>query len=300
MSSDDRAPKSATTHVIEVAPLTQRRHGVFTIASGLDAGRVLTLPPGAIVTLGRAAECMFSFDDPSLSREHARVMRVGSEYFLRDESSRNGTFVNNVRVNRAIELRNGDRVQLGSGTVLRFALVDDEEEAAMRRIYEAAILDGLTGVHNRKHFEERLTAELAHATRNASPLSVIMIDVDHFKRVNDTYGHLAGDAVLRTVASTMSKCLRQEDTLARYGGEEFVVLLRGPGQQALALAERLRGANESTPIQFEERTIRITSSGGVASLDEVGMRPERAALIGAADGRLYRAKEAGRNRVFGA
>jgi diguanylate cyclase (GGDEF)-like protein len=271
------------------------------VTSGLDAGRVLPIPAGDIVTLGRAAECTFSFDDASLSRGHARVMRVGSEYVLRDDGSRNGTFVNNQRLSKATTLRDGDRVQLGSNTMLRFTLVDEAEEAALRKVYEAAILDGLTGVFNRKHLEERIAAELAFSLRHGAPLAVVIVDVDHFKKVNDTYGHLAGDAVLKAVASLLAKSLRPEDVLARYGGEEFVVLARATStEQAAELAERLRSAIESTAVTFEDKLIRVTASSGVASLSEPTIAKEREALLAAADGRLYRAKSSGRNRVVAA
>ncbi len=301
MSAGEKPPPSSSvTHIVDVDPVATRRHGIFTVASGIDAGKILVVPQGEIMMLGRSAECTHPFDDASLSRVHARVMAVGAEYIIRDDGSRNGTFVNNARISKAETLRNGDRVQLGSNTLLRFALVDDEEERALRRVYEAAILDGLTGVFNRKHLEARIAAELAYAERHQSSLSVVIIDiVDHFKKVNDTYGHLGGDAVLRAVASTFASGLRAEDVLARYGGEEFVILVRGGAQQALDLADRLRSAIEAASIPFESHTIRVTSSAGVASLDEEGLTPDREALLGAADARLYQAKTSGRNRVVG-
>lgn len=295
-----KPPSVAETNVVDVDPVAIRRHGIFTVTSGPDTGKILAIPSGDVIVLGRSPECTFAFDDASLSRQHARVMRVGAEYIIRDEGSRNGTFVNNARLTKAETLRNGDRVQLGSSTLLRFALVDEEEERALRRVYEAAILDGLTGIYNRKHLEERIVSELGYAARHQQPLSVIIIDVDHFKKVNDTYGHLGGDAVLRAVAALFGKGLRAEDVLARYGGEEFVILLRGtPVGPAVELAERLRRTVEATPIPFEGHLIRITSSAGVASVGEPGLGAERAALLGAADARLYQAKQGGRNRVVG-
>jgi diguanylate cyclase (GGDEF)-like protein len=300
LPDEPKPPSAAETHVVDVDPTAVRRHGIFTVTSGIETGKTLTIPTGDVVLLGRAPECTFVFDDASLSRQHARVMRVGAEYIIRDEGSRNGTFVNNVRLTKAENLRNGDRVQLGSSTLLRFALVDDEEERAMRRVYDAAILDGLTGVCNRKHFEERIATEIAHAVRHQSPLSVVMIDVDHFKKVNDTYGHLGGDAVLRAVAALFARGCRQEDLLARYGGEEFVVLMRATSTpQAMELAERLRQTVASTPIPFESHAIQVTSSAGVATLGEPGLPLDRASLLGAADQRLYQAKSSGRNRVVG-
>ncbi len=293
-------PSGVETQLVEVEPLTARRNGILTIASGLEAGKLLRLPTEETVMLGRSPECTFAFDDASLSRVHARVMRVGAEYFLRDEGSRNGTFVNNIKLERPQALRNGDRIQLGLSTLLRFSLADAEEEAALRKVYEAAILDGLTGIYNRKYFEDRIVTELSHAQRHGTPLAVVISDVDHFKKVNDTYGHLAGDAVLVRVAALLKETVRPEDVLARYGGEEFVILLRGAtSQDALALAERVRANIEGATILFDGTPIRITSSGGVASTADPGQAAERAALLHAADSRLYQAKQSGRNRVIG-
>lgn len=279
-------------------PVSVRRHGVLTVAAGLDAGQVLVPNKDIMTTLGRAKECTFSFDDESLSREHAIIMRAAGTYILKDTST-NGTFINDQKLTSVAELKDGDRIQLGMGTFLRFSFVDDQEEAALRRVYDAAHLDGLTNVFNRKHLEERLTAELAYANRHGEPLSVIIIDVDHFKKVNDTYGHLGGDAVLKHMGVLLKKIMRPEDLLARYGGEEFVVIARGteaPG--AVQLAERLRQAVMAEAIPFDGKEIRITSSGGVASLADCETK-DRATLLGTADKRLYAAKEGGRNRIVG-
>jgi diguanylate cyclase (GGDEF)-like protein len=208
--------------------------------------------------------------------------------------------VNYQRLTNVYELRDGDRIQFGAGTFLRFQFVDPIEEQALQRVYEAAHLDGLTGVYNRKHMEERIAAELAYANRHDEPLSVIIIDVDHFKKVNDTHGHLAGDAVLKHMAALVKRLIRPEDILARYGGEEFVIIARGTdAPNAFILAERLRQAVEKEPIFFEGKEIRITSSGGVASLACCGPTRDRATLLGTADKRLYAAKTGGRNRVIG-
>jgi len=289
------------TQVVDVDPRNKRTRGVLTIAQGVEAGRVLSLATGSLTTLGRVPECTFAFDDPSLSREHARVLLVGTDWMLKDASSTNGTFVNDVRITAATALRDGDRIQLGSGTTLRFALVDQAEETALQKVYEAASRDGLTGVFNRKSLEERIAGELEFAKRHGTELSVIICDVDFFKKVNDTHGHIAGDAVLKEVARRLQSALRIEDVLARYGGEEFVVLSRGiPAHAAVELAERLRATLASHPVPFETISIPITASMGVASLAQVGRDADKAKLLGTADARLYQAKQAGRNRVIGA
>ena len=280
-------------------PTASKTVGVLTVGSGPEAGRIVRVVSGEIVTLGRSDDCTVRFDDTSLSRVHARVMNV-MDYMVGDAGSTNGTFVNGERIEKACHLEDGDRIQLGSGTTLRFSLVTEEEEAALRKIYEAAVLDGLTGVANRKHLEERLDSELAFALRHHVDLSVIIVDLDHFKRVNDTYGHLAGDAVLRRAAEIFRETVRLEDFVGRYGGEEFVVVARGTAAaRAVKLAERLRAKIAEAPISFEARQIPVTMSAGVACLDEVSGVTDRASLLTRADERLYRAKEGGRNRVVG-
>ncbi len=295
----ESSPLSQKTNVVDVDPLAMKRVGVFTVQTGLDAGRLISIPKGAIVTFGRSPDCTYAFDDASLSREHAHVVRISADYVLKDKGSTNGTFVNDQRTQGAVTLHDGDRVQLGLHTMMRFTLVSEQEEEALRRVYDAAIKDGLTGVFNRKYLEERILTELAYAARHGTPLSVVIFDVDHFKRVNDTHGHLSGDMVLKVVAQILQQGLRAEDVVARYGGEEFVLLLRGtPAPQAVQVADRIRQVVEATPIHSGGTTISVTASAGVSCSTELA-EPERAALLGTADGRLYRAKESGRNRVVG-
>jgi diguanylate cyclase (GGDEF)-like protein len=292
-------PQDMATMVAEAGPAsTVRDRGVLTVLSGPETGRVVSVTAGG-VRLGRSADCDISFDDASLSRVHARALRLlGTQFFLGDEGSTNGTFVNGARLDRATELRDGDRIQLGTATHLRFAVVDAAEEAALVRVYQSGRIDGLTGIANRAAFDERLEKELAFAVRHESPLSVALFDVDHFKKVNDTYGHPAGDEVLKSVASTLSRALRTEDVVARYGGEEFVVVMRALDVgDARALADRLREGVAAHPVATAGQSIRLTVSAGVASLACCGPDADRTALVAKADARLYLAKQGGRNRV---
>jgi two-component system, cell cycle response regulator len=288
--------------VVAQAPATSvRTRGVFTVTSGSDIGMVISLPAGSVITLGRSDDCVVRFEDASLSRVHARVMRIGGEYVLDDAGSTNGSYINEQRLQKPAPLHDGDRVQLGSATTLRFSLVDEAEEAALKKIYEQAVRDGLTGVSNRKHLEERLDAEIAFAARHNAHLSIVMMDIDFFKKVNDTYGHLGGDAVLRNIGGLLARAIRTEDLVARYGGEEFVIVARGiDGANTTVFAERLRQSIERTPVLFEGQQLYVTSSAGVASLVDCGERRDKATLLGLADGRLYQAKQGGRNRVVGA
>ncbi|MEO7111051.1 MAG: GGDEF domain-containing protein [Polyangiaceae bacterium] len=289
-------------------PNARKTRAVLTTSTGSDTGRILTIPHGDVVTMGRDASCTYRFDDPSVSSLHARIVTIGAEHMFADNKSTNGTFVNEVRIADPVHLRNGDQIRLGPKITLRFALLDEDEEAALKRMYEAALYDGLTHVFNRKHLEERLDAEVAFAVRHSTELSVAILDIDFFKKVNDTYGHPAGDAVLKHVANILGRTLRTEDLLARYGGEEFVVVARGIQlANACVAAERLRSAVGSSPISWTHHLpdgsttqvdLSVTSSAGVASLTCCQTK-DKPTLLRIADQRLYRAKQAGRNRVVG-
>lgn len=288
----------------------KKTKAVLTVSSGgTDTGRILTVPHGDVITLGRDDKCTYRFDEASVSGLHARIVIFGAEYMLADAKSTNGTFVNETRVGDPVHLHDGDRIRLGAKTTLRFSMLEEEEEQALKAVYEAALYDGLTKVFNRKHLEERLDAEIAFAARHQTDLSVMLVDIDFFKRVNDTFGHQAGDAVLKSVAATLGRTLRTEDILARYGGEEFVVVARGiPIANACVAGERLRHAVASAPIPWmhhppgaltpAQLSIDVTISTGVASLECCDVK-DKATLLRTADQRLYRAKETGRNRVVG-
>jgi len=293
-------PRSQTLVVESPAKRGARHKAVLTTATGTQTARVYVIPQGEVLSLGRAEEANIRFDDASVSGNHARIVLVAGDYVFADNRSTNGSYINDIRVDGATKLKDGDRIRLGPHCMVRFNIVDDDEEAALKKMYEAALYDGLTKVYNRKHLDERLDVEIAFAVRHNTELSVILLDVDYFKKVNDTYGHLAGDAVLKSTAQVMAHGLRQEDLLARYGGEEFGVVARGIGvQNAVLLADRLRIAIEVTPVEFEGQVLRVTASAGVASLRCCGGRLDKATLVGTADQRLYAAKQAGRNRVIG-
>jgi diguanylate cyclase (GGDEF)-like protein len=164
------------------------------------------------------------------------------------------------------------------------------------------VRDALTRAHNRRYLVDRLASETAYARRHATKLSLILFDIDHFKLVNDTYGHVAGDEVLREVAALVSRLIRTEDVFARLGGEEFVVLARGIGHASAGqFAERIRLAVERLEVASEDAVVRVTISLGYAALDELGDGQRTGeGLLRLADARLYGAKRAGRNRSSGA
>jgi diguanylate cyclase (GGDEF)-like protein len=284
---------------------SRRDRAVLTILTGVNAGQVLRLPDGE-ASLGRGRDATFRIEDVGISRKHARIVHTESGAFVvEDLGSTNGVFVDGTRITRH-EVKSGDRIQIGPNVVLRFALVDPTEENLARQLYEASTRDPLTQAFNRKAFTERLAAEVAYATRHRAHLGVLILDLDHFKNVNDTHGHAAGDVVLRVVAAQIARTIRLEDVFARYGGEEFVILTRGIGVDKLArFGDRLRVAVERLQIPWEGHDLRATVSVGVAMLAESGTEGAAAAELGErmvslADQRLYRAKEQGRNRVVSA
>jgi diguanylate cyclase (GGDEF)-like protein len=250
------------------------------------------------VTLGRSVDATFQVEDDGISRKHVKVVQDPVGFTLVDLGSTNGTFLNGSRVSVA-ELKDGDKIQVGSNTVLKFSLTDELEEQFQKSIYEQATRDGLTRVYNKKYFMDTMRKEFAYCLRHRVALALLMLDVDHFKKINDTFGHQTGDHVLAKVAQKMADTIRTEDLLARYGGEEFALMLReATDDQALACAERIRRAVEGTELQAAGAALRVTISVGVATLfDSDFSQPEE--LIACADRHLYRAKGAGRNRVDG-
>jgi diguanylate cyclase (GGDEF)-like protein len=279
-------------------PVSLRDRATFTVVSGPNAGAIYSLVAPENV-IGRGKECSIRVIDAGISRRHARIFRQGpGSYVVEDLGSSNGTFVNGLRVDGQQPLGEGDRVGVGPNIELRFGFTDEAEEGALRRLYESSVLDALTGAYNRKHFEERLASEVAYAKRHATPLSLLMFDLDHFKRVNDTYGHLGGDHVLRTVGTLVKRTLRVEDVFARYGGEEFAIIARGIDvAKGYLFAERVRITMETSKIEFNGLLIPVTVSIGVASLACCGESATSDDLIGKADERLYVAKGSGRNRT---
>ncbi|MGZ3453916.1 MAG: diguanylate cyclase [Polyangiales bacterium] len=269
----------------------------LTMIAGPHIGATVKVSTGE-TTLGRAPECTYRIDSDGVSWMHARMFRVGAMYMLEDLKSTNGTGVNERRIEMS-PLHDGDRIHLGPGVILRFNLWDELEAGVQVSLYESAVKDPLTKAFNRKHFNDRITQEIAFSKRHGTPLTLIIFDVDFFKKVNDTYGHPGGDAVLRTISAAMLATIRAEDVFARIGGEEFVLLARGvDARGAVAFAERVRAGVQALAIPFEQHTIPVTASFGVAMLDELPTG-DGDALLALADRRLYEAKAGGRNRVVG-
>jgi diguanylate cyclase (GGDEF)-like protein len=270
------------------------RRAYLIVLAGSNLGDMVELRDHMV--LGRSAEADIRFNDDGISRRHAAVGIDGDGAFVEDLGSRNGTYVNDQKVKRAA-LRDGDKIRIGSTTILKFTHQDKLDDAFQRQLFEAALRDGLTRAFNKKYFFDRLTNELAYAERHRSQLAVIMLDIDFFKQVNDTYGHLAGDHVLVGVAREMQHQVRCEDVFARFGGDEFGVICRSVGVEGAAvLADRLRLRVEHAEYVYEGTTLKVTASFGVADAKSHGVRDPHT-LVEAADAALYEAKRSGRNKV---
>jgi two-component system cell cycle response regulator len=259
-------------------------------------GRRYRVTADAAMEIGRSVESAISFPDvPSISRRHARLTFADGEMRLEDLGSRNGTFLNDEPMRDSRLLASGDRFQIGT-VVFKFLHEEDTENAYHEAIYNLVIRDGLTNVFNRRRFQEEFEREFQRARRYGRPLAMVVFDVDYFKRINDTYGHVSGDTVLRSLSHAIGNLLRPEQLLARVGGEEFAVLCPETTRDgAGSLAERLRAATETLDIVSRGCRIAITCSFGVAELESTMLASEE--LFGAADQALYMAKAAGRNRV---
>ncbi len=290
-------PAMLSIPIPEQSPSVRNDRAILTVLTGVNAGQVFSLDSDDNV-IGRSRDTSIRIDDVGISRKHTRVARTqDGRFIVEDLGSTNGTFVAARRVDR-LELRPGDRVQVGPNVLFRFSLIDATEEQLARSLYEASTRDALTRVFNRKYFHERLQSEVAYAMRHKTHLAVVLFDLDHFKKVNDTHGHLAGDVVLRTVAAAVQRTIRLEDVLARYGGEEFVIIVRGIEHDKVAVfGERVRRAVEFLDITYERTRIKATISVGAASLAQIGAGATPEALVLMADERLYLSKDSGRNRV---
>ena len=273
---------------------TVRDRAHLIMITGGDVGRIFPLEQGEC-TIGRSHRATIHLDDDSISRVHCRFTMENGEVAVEDLQSSNGTYLNGAKVDRAV-LQDGDKIRVGEVTILKFTFHDRLDESFQRHMYDAALRDALTKAFNKRHFLDSLDKEIRYAARHRSPLCLIMIDLDHFKLVNDNYGHLAGDEVLAKVAQLAQSLLRAEDVFARYGGEEFGIIARGINlEQGALVADRLRQRVAATPIEAAGRRLSITLSSGVAAWEPSMADPSK--LVEAADEALYEAKRGGRNRV---
>jgi diguanylate cyclase (GGDEF)-like protein len=294
---EERPTKTKTVVTVVVAPTPASAPpgatGYLVIIYGTDLGRRVVLD-GSSIEIGRSIKCELVLDHESISRKHARITSDGNRYRLTDLGSTNGSYVNDEPVTERV-LRDGDQLKIGR-TILKFMTGDNIETSYHEEIYRLMTFDGLTQIRNKRYFHETLEREVSRSARYERPMSLVVFDIDHFKLVNDTHGHLAGDAVLRQLAALVRGRIRREDVFARVGGEEFAVLLPEIELEgAHTFADKIRKAVESATFHFEDVSMAITLSLGCAALRPPYTVGEH--LYKAADEALYVAKQSGRNRV---
>ncbi len=273
---------------------------------GPDVGRAYSLA-ALPASIGRAPSNRIQIDETEVSRRHCVLCDVAPDsgalapeghLWLCDNGSTNGTWVGDVVVGRAgVLVQDGALIRLGRGVIFKVSLVHSIEDQLHDDLYDKAARDALTGAYTRGYTEGRLRRDIALAVKGGRELSILLIDIDFFKRVNDTLGHDAGDQVLCQVKNTLERGLRADDILGRWGGEEFLVILTDTSQSAAtALAERLRASVGRTPVPYRNKGVDVTVSIGVSSTGELP-GAELHELFIRADRRLYAAKANGRNRV---
>jgi diguanylate cyclase (GGDEF)-like protein len=290
---------SKTATVDDRAPvLSGDRHPYLVIYIGSDSGSRHRLNNG-LTAIGRSPKADISIADDRVSRIHCVIERRGNTITIKDKGSTNGTYVDARKISRA-RLIPGVPIQLGH-TIMKIEYKTEAEIRSEKRLLQRASLDALTGIFNRHHFNKLASMEMAYASRHNLPIGVVLMDIDHFKHVNDTHGHQSGDFVLAQLANTVVENKRTEDLFGRYGGDEFIFLPRGKiSKESMQVhCERIRKAIEGFEFRFEDICVRITVSLGfhftkAASGDTEKMLSD---LIGKADQALYLAKERGRNRT---
>ncbi|WP_254507238.1 diguanylate cyclase [Anatilimnocola floriformis] len=251
--------------------------------------------PAKRFIIGRDSHSDLWLDDPSISRQQASLERTEKGVQLTDHVSTNGSYVNDHRVTTAI-ISAGDQLRFGNH-IFKVLGANDIEAQFLETVYTRMVRDGLTGAYNKRYLVDALEREVNRARRHNRPLSIAILDIDHFKAVNDTFGHLIGDEVLKEFSRRLLAHSRQDDIFARYGGEEFIaVFAETTLDQARTAAESFRQIIANTPFATAAGSLPITVSIGVASMQGNEL-PSSHDLIAAADKCLYAAKRAGRNRV---
>lgn len=288
----------AATGAVARAAQTEIEASIIVIAHPDDKrlGTRYRLTPGSALEVGRSSDVEVSLPEVlSISRRHARLHHLGQGVTLEDLGSTNGTYINGRLLVGTSVLKSGERFQV-AGVHFKFLHERDVESAYYEAIYDLVTRDGLTDIYNKRKYEEEMNRELARAVRHHRPLSLILFDIDNFKQINDNYGHLCGDFVLKEVTQVVRARLRPEQLFARIGGDEFVILTpETHADGARTLAEKLRRSLEETTVEYSSTPVNVTCSWGVAELQPGMKRAED--LYEAADRALYSSKGAGRNRV---
>jgi len=296
MSIEEKTERTIVRAISHMDEKEKEKHPYILFQQGPLFGKMVLLKTGKIV-LGRSDDSDITIDDEGISRHHVELSYSKGKTMARDLGSTNGTFVNGERISEERVLNHEDKIQISSSTLMKYLYADKLDESTQHELYNMGHTDPLTNAYNKRHFLDRLKGEFSYALRRGIPLSLIMMDIDHFKQVNDQYGHPAGDFVLMRLVMLANSILREEDLFARYGGEEFSIVLKGTDHEgAEVLAERLRRLVAEHSFVFDNVTIPVTVSLGVATLQGRNCTSHDA-FIKVADQCLYTSKRNGRNQV---
>lgn len=281
-----------------VRRMNLRTEPILTVIFGPETGRTIHLDADH-QRLGRASECEVRLLGREVSRIHCCLTRRDSSHWmLVDKESTNGTFVNGARVTQAL-VTDEDEISIGLDTVIKFGVAQEDEVRVRINNYEASVTDSLTELSNRRHLQKHMSYATNAARGSSESLSLILSDIDEFKRVNDRHGHPIGDRVIRSVSDTMRRLCRSGDLVARYGGEEFAILLyNADADEAFRCAERIREAVGALRIPHDGSYIEVSISSGIATWSPDCTPMRSAEMIADADAKLGRAKADGRNRCY--
>jgi diguanylate cyclase (GGDEF)-like protein len=296
----DQSTSASQTVLTEVedarASRPANQNGLLIVIYGHEMGRRIEVGTEPL-TIGRSPGCEVHIDQESVSRQHCRIRFDGNDFLVRDLGSTNGTYVNGIPVDDGSRVRHGDQLRVGR-TILKLIVGDDVEAQYHEEVYRMMTTDGLTQLNNRRYFDHMLDREIARAKRYKRTFSLLVFDIDHFKVINDRFGHLAGDGILSQLGAVLLGRLRVNDVLARVGGEEFALITPEVGLEgAKELAGKVRRLIADTRFEFEGSAVEVTVSVGVAEWQE---QYENAwDIFKAADDKMYEAKRNGRNQVCG-
>ena len=294
-ATEDKGGKTVLTPIAKVKPKPEPRDACLVMIYGAELGKRHNIANGTFF-IGRDEASDIIIDEEEISRRHCKVSSRKNQVVITDLGSTNGTSVNDDLVDERM-LVDGDLIRVGRA-VFKFLTSGNIETAYHEEIYNLSTTDGLTQLHNKRYLLEYLDREISRCHRYQRALSLIILDIDHFKRVNDIFGHLAGDYVLKHMSQAIRSNIRKEDMMARFGGEEFVIILPEVNSHgARYCAEKVRKLIETTDFMFDGSKLPVTVSLGVVfCTEEIRDSME---LIRRADFQLYEAKRQGRNRVCG-
>ena len=290
-----REPTAVRKSVDQIKQEMLSKEACLVVIYGPDLGRKFTLTNQSL-TVGRVDGCEVQLEEPEVSRSHCKVVCRNGEVILHDLSSTNGTYVDDKLVDVA-PLENGSLVRIG-GTILKFLASGNLESTYHEELFNLTTRDGLTQTHNKRFLMDSLQREVGRSKRYGRPLSLMMLDIDHFKLVNDVFGHLAGDHVLKHMVEVIKERIREQDIMARFGGEEFVVILPEIHHQgSMICAEKIRRLVEDTRFIYDGSKIPVNVSIGVVSSKKGTHDADD--LLRIVDANLYEAKRRGRNQIHG-